>query len=133
MKKIFAILILVLFMNLAIVSAIDSKNTLPDLTIKSIKATKQGINAKIDIKVTNEGEQTINGFWYFINYGDNTGEFVYYSGTLAPRQTSTITLTHSYTNTALYGSLVNLDPLNLIQESKENNNIKEFILTKTRF
>ena len=135
MTKILSILMVVLLLNLSIVSAIESmpimqenNNELPDLTIKSIQIQENELEPTIKIKIKNEGRASVSGFWYYINYGDNTGEYLYYEGRIRARQTQIITLTHTYATAGSYNGMVNLDPLFMIPESDEENNIEDFFV-----
>jgi len=106
----------------------ENNNELPDLTIKSIQIQENELEPTIKIKIKNEGRASVSGFWYYINYGDNTGEYLYYEGRIRARQTQIITLTHTYATAGSYNGMVNLDPLFMIPESDEENNIEDFVV-----
>ncbi len=131
MKKILSMLMIVLLLSLSTVSAAaiaDKEHSrLPDLAVKKVKVDKNGLEATIKIKVKNYGRTSVEGFWYYINYGDSTGEFVYFEETIRPRQTKHITLKHTYASAGSYNGMVNLDPIYMIEESNEENNIKNFV------
>ena len=125
----------VLLLNLSLVSAVESMpktiekgNRLADLGIKSIQIQEDEQEVTIKIKVKNYGRSSVEGFWYYINYGDSTGEYLYFEGRVRPRQTRIIRLTHTYENAGTHNAMVNLDPLYMIPESNEENNIEEFVV-----
>lgn len=132
MKKILSLITIVLLFNLAIVSAaelVEKNNShLPDLAVKKVQVQKNGSDATIKIQIKNYGRSNIEGFWYYVNYGDSTGEYIFFEETIRPRQTKNIRLTHTYTSNGSYEGMVNLDPIYMIEESNEENNIKEFTL-----
>ena len=136
MKKILSLITIVLLLNLSIVSAAEmtpqmlqrTQTGLPDLSIRNVQIQDNGLDATIKIQVKNQGRTNVEGFWYYINYGDSTGEFLYFEDTIRARQTKIITLTHAYTSAGNYNGMVNLDPVYMIQESDETNNTENFVV-----
>ena len=102
-------------------------STLPDLEIDEVEWDTEGaFDGVLNMDIENLGYFDIDGFDYFIDWGDGSGELNHYNGILEEGETIVIARDHAYPDYGTYNGYVELDPYNEIEELNEDNNYETF-------